>query len=508
MLLPSYFRYWGKARPSDSSQPDAHLLAYHCLDVAAVATEYLARAHTLRALLRAGFGFGSDEQLQTWTCTWVALHDVGKFSEAFQAQRPDIFKQLRNRAPDARHANARTRHDTLGMLHWQEVLWKSAEVQNWFGPRTHDLLDGVDAWVRSVTGHHGQPPSEGAGFHGNYFHRDDSVAIDEFAHGVRKLFGSTALQLVDEQQIDEFNAASARTSWWLAGMTVLADWIGSNTDYFPYRSGAEPLLPLAEYWPRAREQARVALSKCGVLPSAIPTGISASMLFPGIATLTPLQTWAANVELASEPQIHLLEDVTGAGKTEAAVILAYRIMAAGLADGFFTALPTMATANAMYARVANVYQQLFAGNADLVLAHGSRNFVEEFARTVVASGNVVPDHNQQDETATARCAAWLADSNKRSLLATAGVGTIDQVLLAVLKSKHQSLRVLGLVGKVLIVDEVHACDDYLPRVLQNDLELHARKRRCSDPTVFTLHVGFTSPVPSRQWSTRAYQPNG
>ncbi len=35
--VPSYFKYWGKAK-KDSSQngADYHLLAYHCLDVAAV----------------------------------------------------------------------------------------------------------------------------------------------------------------------------------------------------------------------------------------------------------------------------------------------------------------------------------------------------------------------------------------------------------------------------------------------------------------------------------------
>ncbi len=52
-------------------------------------------------------------------------------------------------------------------------------------------------------------------------------------------------------------------------------------------------------------------------------------------------------------------------------------------------------------------------------------------------------------------AGWLADSRKKALLAEVGVGTIDQGLLAVLPSRHQSLRLLG---KVLIVDEVHACE--------------------------------------------------
>jgi CRISPR-associated endonuclease/helicase Cas3 len=82
---------------------------------------------------------------------------------------------------------------------------------------------------------------------------------------------------------------------------------------------------------------------------------------------SPLQRWAAATEPSEGPQIYLLEDVTGAGKTEAAVLLAHRLMAAGQADGFFLGLPTMATANAMYGRIAQVYARLFEGNASLVL---------------------------------------------------------------------------------------------------------------------------------------------
>jgi CRISPR-associated endonuclease/helicase Cas3 len=54
------------------------------------------------------------------------------------------------------------------------------------------------------------------------------------------------------------------------------------------------------------------------------------------------------------------------------------------------------------------------------------------------------------------------------------VGTIDQALLAVLTSRHQSLRLLGLLGKVLVVDEVHAADDYMLGLLARLLRIHAR----------------------------------
>ena len=55
------------------------------------------------------------------------------------------------------------------------------------------------------------------------------------------------------------------------------------------------------------------------------------------------------------PQLFILEDVTGSGKTEAAVILAHRLMKEGHGTGLFIALPTMATSNAMYERLAESY---------------------------------------------------------------------------------------------------------------------------------------------------------
>lgn len=44
-------------------------------------------------------------------------------------------------------------------------------------------------------------------------------------------------------------------------------------------------------------------------------------------------------------------------------MLAHRLIASGNAEGFFIGLPTMATANAMYGRIAEVYGKLFDGHA-------------------------------------------------------------------------------------------------------------------------------------------------
>lgn len=471
--LRNTFAYWGKARPSAGSGAQFHLLPYHCLDVAAVGVEVLRRLPALRVLIGGRLGLKGDA-LDGWMAFWLALHDLGKFAESFQGQRADLCRLLLDRASPKPYT---LRHDSVGMLFWAGELSGVVVEEGWFGPDSEAFLHGLHWWARAVTGHHGQPPKEGDDWAQHFDRTADRAAAIAFAREARRRFlDDEVVQGIIALRPKPFLRASVELSWWVAGLAVLADWLGSNTDHFSYRddAGAASSETLDDYWRRAQRQAADALHTSGVLPPASTTELAFGELFPSIDKPSPLQAWAATVALPDAPQIHLLEDVTGAGKTEAAVMLAHRLMACAVADGFFIGLPTMATANAMYGRIAGVYARLFAGQASLVLANGQRDLVEEFAASVLPPGPVEGDPRQLDETATARCTAWLADHNKRALLAPAGVGTLDQALLAALQSRHQSLRLLGLLRKVLVVDEVHACDAYMQQVLAVLLEAHAR----------------------------------
>lgn len=464
-----YFRYWGKARPNGVG-PRFHRLPYHCLDVAAVGQIYLEQAPGLLTWMKGQLAINDEDALVSWLVFWLALHDLGKFSLTFQSQRADLMVVLQGAAPT--HAQTGVRHDSLGMQFWTEHVLPLAEEEAWFGADV-DIDEGLAFWARAVTGHHGQPPLDQVPKLSRHFRQQDTEAAKQFAREARSLLLSPAAGALPGRCGARFADISRELSLWMAGLAVLADWMGSNAEIFRYRDGADT--ELSDYWPQALALASRALHESGALPVASPGVLSFQMLFPRIQHPSPLQQWAIDVRLQPGPQIHLLEDVTGAGKTEAAVMLAHRLMAEGGAEGFFIGLPTMATANAMYSRIAEVYVRLFADpRASLVLAHGGRQLVEEFAATVIAPGQDEGDVHQQDESATRRCQRWLADHNKRALLSPAGIGTVDQALLGALQSKHQSLRLLGLARKVLIVDEVHACDAYMQRTLETLLELHAR----------------------------------
>lgn len=466
----SYYRYWGKAEKDGSGY---HLLPYHCLDVAAIGwfllnpekplcMELAKRLDIKPALLRVFFVF----------C--LALHDLGKFARAFQGLKPELAPDLVMANPQMSYSE---RHDSLGFLLWRKVLSKQDKDNgdlNWFNK--------IEACIKIVTGHHGMPPKQSGINLNTFFENEDEEAAKNFMVDICNLF----LSDFDPSPLFDniFQKQLKTVSWQLAGITVLADWIGSNTEYFDYY-GCDKQLDLKAYWDT------IALPSAQKAVSAMPEPAttrnfeSITDLFPIIHKPTPLQEYAANEPLSDGPQLFILEDVTGAGKTEAAIVLAHRLLSAGLADGLYVALPTMATANAMYERLGRVYRRLYDQNntPSLILAHGARDLSEAFRQTVAVPENksdgVAYDkpYDSEDEelSASAYCNAWLADNRKKALLADVGVGTLDQALLAVLPVRHQSLRLLGLRRKVLLVDEVHAYDSYMQKLLDTLIEAHARQ---------------------------------
>jgi CRISPR-associated endonuclease/helicase Cas3 len=77
----------------------------------------------------------------------------------------------------------------------------------------------------------------------------------------------------------------------------------------------------------------------------------------------------------------------------------------------------------------------------------------------------IHDEDDHPHDATVVAAEWFT-ARKRGLLAPFGVGTVDQALLAVLKTRHGFVRLFGLGHKTVVVDEVHAYDTYMTTLLE------------------------------------------
>ncbi|MEA3296923.1 MAG: CRISPR-associated helicase Cas3' [candidate division Zixibacteria bacterium] len=496
----SYYKYWGKADQKSSSGSSYHLLAYHSLDVAAVGDVLLRHNKDLRVSLSRLTNL-PEQVFQRWMVFLLSLHDIGKFSDSFQNLKPELLEELQGRQCDCWSTE---RHDKLGSILWKNNI--KTVVQRICGGvdgvRTRRASQPIDYWAQSVLEHHGQPLEYANHIvFDDYLHCPDDIdAVESFVESTASLLlsGDNAITSMDSTQLQQ-------ASWWLAGFTVLCDWLGSNKDDFHYHSEE---MPLSDYWQQTLKTAERAIEKAELLPKSHGRALCLVDFFTGHTknSITPtlMQSQAMELPLSGGPQLFLVEDVTGSGKTEAAVLLASRLMLAGKGNGIYFALPTMATANAMYGRMRNVYRLLFDANANpsLVLAHSARDLSGEFRDSVllnpVFQDQEYQEYGDKTMSAAAHCSAWLADNRKKALLAEIGVGTIDQALLAILPSRHQSLRLLGLLHKILVVDEVHAYDSYTHQLLCALLKAHSAAGGS------TILLSATLPAEQRQALVDAY----
>lgn len=477
-MLPRYITaYWGKARENEQGKKEWHPLAYHNLDVAAALCALLkARPHWLTSLAEIS-GLTTEETLRRLTIT-AALHDIGKFAENFQWKIPDLAETL-----GAQTGNwANSGHGSVGKSLWKEI-W-----------HTHNFKY-LDDWMQAAVSHHGTPV-QGVENLGNV--RSKNALSDVIAY-------SDAIVALFEEPSDDPSARKKYEIWRIAGLVILADWIGSNRDWFPYRA---PNLTLEEYWKQTQKQADIAIRQAQLEESPTADIFGLGDLIGSDKAPSPLQAWAEGQTPSGKPQLYIIEDLTGSGKTEAALLLCHRLMRAEAAEGIYWALPSMATANGLYERLKDCYVRMFDTSRispSLVLAHSARDLNDAFQLSIrenLAPQNIGSDASGQEVSAEASCAAFIAEDRKKTFLAQVGVGTLDQALLGVLPVRHQSLRLIALSRRVLVIDEAHAYDPYVTEGLERLLKF---QKALGGSTII---LSATLTHDQRQRFAKAYDANG
>jgi len=484
--VEAFHHYWGKAvSDGELGTPSHHLLAWHQLDVAAVGADLLERDALLAQRL-ANLLSVSIETIHSWVPFLLATHDLGKFTAGFQSLAPAVRKALSGVDNIVPYAH---RHDATGHFGWLKFVLPFLLEHSLVGNPEHDIADwceALDPIASAVASHHGIPTLP-APVLVREFGAGERQAIKEFLGALVDLFLTARTEPFHAEPDTEACSVLARASWVLAGLTILCDWLGSDRTFFRF---CETPMPLEVYWrEHARPRARLAVEAAGVLPGRPAQRGALADLFPYIIRPTPLQEFADNASKAGRAGLYIFEDLTGSGKTEAALRLAQGLVVSGQANGLFFALPTMATSNAMYTRIEPLMTRLYQAEPrpSLVLSHSA-------ARAMTVAG----DTCMQADDDTKLAAAWLNDNRKKCLLATVGVGTVDQALITVLPIKHQSLRMLGLARSVLIVDEVHAYDYYMIHHLGNLLE------HCSAVGTSVILLSATLPGRIREQLTAHY----
>jgi CRISPR-associated endonuclease/helicase Cas3 len=503
---------WGKSAQRAGGRK--HLLLGHMLDTALVAEQlwlhYL--APSLKRLIAdlAGGGDADGRRLFMWLC---GIHDWGKATPAFQAQSADEAACVRSSglvwdAADLRRAGS-WRHDPAGAVLARSLL-----------PGVWDR--GQIAWVWPlIGGHHGMFP----GRLGLDLRRKPSLDRAQgnwsgspwpaVQRAVLEVF-TRALGFETVEQVRPVKVPARSHQLALSGLIVMADWIASNSDEGRF-TGLDKLDEISVGVCRERaERGWGALGLrggWGAIP--VPVGDVVASRF-GDRPRASQQQLVEVVREMTGPGLVVVEAPMGEGKTKAALAAAEVLASRFGLDGVFVGMPTQATSDPMFEIVHGWAGSAFGGHvaAQTALLHGKRRFnglwaeltsgavadvdagfagVDEFGEPLGAFGA----WGECCEAERRAPAEWILGA-KRGLLAGLVVGTIDQLLFAATRTRHVMLRFAGLVGKVVVIDEVHAADVYMRQFLEHALYWLGQAR------VPVVLMSATLPSSQRRALVRSY----
>ena len=269
--------FWAKAAPFGARDPERiHLLAHHLADVGAT-MEALLRQPTIRHRVASAGGLDDlPESTAARLAVFAALHDIGKANVGFQCQ---IWPR------DVAPLPTRVGH-TVDLA--PVLTGLDRETAGWFYNGIG--WDAITAWddrggevasdmLVATLSHHGDPivlegvrqpnPAAWRAFGAI----DPSAEIPAIGCAVHEWFPAAW-----DPAAPPLPPAPAFQHMFL-GLCTLADWIGSNADWFPFSSDPDPA-----YIDRARKQAARALRDPRVgldieeqraIEGAAPTRVSA-----------------------------------------------------------------------------------------------------------------------------------------------------------------------------------------------------------------------------------------
>jgi CRISPR-associated endonuclease/helicase Cas3 len=438
---------WAKRDESGA----ALALVDHGEDVAAVLQAVLTQTSYRRRVAELAGRTLSDQDVER-LCTLAFLHDFGKANSGFwRRQFPNT--------PRIGHT------DIVGALFHRSVQLRNHAV-------VRELRDLIAAWgaaehLTAVMAHHGRPlttfstPGAMSGSSAREARRDAGWwrpvdGYDPLAELASLLAAARLrfpLAFAEGPPLPE----APRFVALLAGLTTLADWLGSDTAHFPLAT--PPELPRPRF---AKEQAALAVAVRGLGPlsRAVPDTFAAAFGFPPYEA----QEKAAAASLGA---VAALEAETGSGKTEAALWRALALIARGEVDALYFAVPTRTAATQLHGRINRHLARVFGADAPraVLAVPGYLRAGDEDGQRLAPFTVLWPDTEGND-------ARWAAEAPKRYLAARIAVGTIDQALMAGLQVKHAHLRAAALSRALLVVDEVHASDTFQTEILKTVIDNH------------------------------------
>lgn len=422
---------------------DYYPLLLHSLDSGLACRQILNRRYNETVINISKEMNKSYEDVLNFLCFMVAIHDIGKFSIPFLLKIKNntsldvdglikkyfsFYSSLSGHASDDNYIKENP-HNLLSIL----------IIQSYFKERGFKRKH-YKKFAYAVGGHHGSFFTE------NEVHKSESY-FNEFMNLDTELYYKKNLFAhidcvksyfnVDLDIIEDFKTDDV--FYYFTGINILSDWISS--DICPRKYNGDIDFHVKE--------SELLISKFldGILFNS--PSIKENKNFEDIFSFVPnkLQSFIIeNEDMLNDSGLIFFEDLAGSGKTEAAFWLEKTLLENNNFSGSYMGMPTKDTSNQMMLRKQKFFNIISDEKSNLNLLHGdAKHAVESF---VCKTDNIA-------------CKDWYLDFSKRGLLSTFGVGTIDRILQMALNIKHFPLQTFALMNRVIIVDEVHAYDEYM-----------------------------------------------
>ena len=458
---PANLTYWAKY---DQDTGYIHRLEHHLADVGAVMKALLQVPNIRRATAKSGNLTELEPTIAARLCVFAALHDIGKVNLKFQAKR--------TRLQGASHTK-----DMMQLLNGldsknqeqfiEAIQWLNNAMTQW----DRNNGDTVCGLILATLSHHGRPENLHNRHTARSNHWQDNHAsqkpqpfekIKEIGLQIKEWFPEAFCQTGPPLP------SNAEFQHHFLGLLMLADWIGSDTRWFPFQPDAD-----AQYFIKtACEQAEKALKAIGLNTTRQPILANPVSLasIVGKPDAQPNAMQHAITQTDPLAPVVILESETGSGKTEAALLHFQRLKRAGLIDGMYFALPTRAAATQIHCRITTAIQKIMpdAGIEPILAVPG-------YVRAGEHDGITLQRYRVHWEDGADEGSRWSAENSKRFLAAPIAVGTIDQAMLSVMQTKHAHLRAACLSRNLLVIDEIHASDTYMRGITQALVRNHAFK---------------------------------
>lgn len=513
--------FWAKSSKRDESgkrDPSDWLsVAQHLMDAADVAGQlfdhYLSDHHRR---LMASVWDGDLTKARRSLIFLAGIHDVGKVSVQFCCQHSplaDFVRELGLDVPERRLVPQRAElpHGLASQFAFEDAVeaggGNRSRAKQWSG------IVGVhhgrypDAWVLQVA-RKAYRAGPGSIYDNPRWHE----ARQEIIRWMARRSGFP-IENAAGTGLPELPIAVAAA---YASTVVMADWLVSNQDYFPLQPQADrdnPLMPDEQQarvhagWERANISEAMELSR--PLDVAGPDFYLHRFGWDTDMQPTTAQLRALEIALLMSPDLMIVEAPPGSGKTELGFSVVEVLLQSRGLQGVMIALPTQATTDAMFLRSKAWIESVLRDNPQRVvvnLAHGKSDLNEEFLKLFKKGAQplqIYDDEEQEDDgkghgDSGLHASRWMT-LRWRPTLPPVVIGTIDQVLLAALKSRHVLMRHLGLMGKAVLIDEVHAADTYMQTYLEAALTWLGMYR------VPVVLLSATLPSERRQRLVKAYR---